>query len=65
MDKIFNGMDFHMPIKYGKHLAIISTVFVFSSAAPLTMTILPLYSGSYYWIDEYESKPNNIITLHL
>lgn len=45
-----------MALRNGKHLSIISSVFLLSGGIPILMVMLMIYIISHYWIEKYLSK---------
>ena len=56
MNQVYQGIDMDMPMQYSKHLAIISSVLIYSGPVPLMILMLPVYLGAQYWLEKFLSK---------
>lgn len=54
MDRQLVGKEFHLDEKMGLNLALICTVFSYSTAIPDLVALLPLHFFFHYWLDKWE-----------
>lgn len=64
-NKVYEGMEFDIPLRYAQHVSFTASVFLFSGFIPALVGLLPFYFFIHYWIDKHLSKTTSHMLISL